>query len=107
MVQACVGAPGVPAAFGSGFSSTFFADWLKFVGITDSMHVRFAPSVVTDDADSARRGAEAELSALAAPFASRLNPGQFPAGGLGSGTVRAGEPRTADSMTRDLQLVGD
>lgn len=74
--------------------------------------MRFAPSVIADDADSARRGAEAELSALAAPFASRLNPGQFPAGGpggvgVGGGRVSAGEPRTADSVIRDLQLVGD
>lgn len=57
--------------------------------------MRFAPSVIADDADSARRGAEAELSALAAPFASRLNPGQFPAGGPGgpaaSGSAAAPE----------------
>lgn len=110
-------APGLPAAFGSDFSSTFVADWLNFVGITDNTHVRFAPSVVNDDADSARRGAEAELSALAAPFASRLNAGQFRAGqfragGAGGGEVGSGEvgsegTRTADRLGADLQLVGD
>jgi hypothetical protein len=69
----------------------FFADWLKFVGITDSMHVRFAPSVVTDDADSARRGAEAELSALVAPFA-----GQFPVIDASCGRLRAEPARLPD-----------
>lgn len=67
-------APGVPAAFGSDFSSTFFADWLDFVGITDATHVRFAPTVVNDDVARARRAAEAEaeLSAHAAGFAAVL-----------------------------------
>lgn len=62
-------APGVPAAFGSDFSSTFFADWLDFVGITDATHVRFAPTVVNEDVGGARRAAESELSAHAGGFA--------------------------------------
>ena len=65
-------APGVPAAFGSDFSSTYFADWLDFVGITDATHVRFAPTVVNDDVARARRAAESELSARAGDFAAML-----------------------------------
>ena len=80
-------APGVPAAFGSDFSSTFFADWLDFVGIEDATHVRFAPTVVTADAGRARRAVEAELTGHARSFAAAL--------GLG------------ESLTGELQLVGE
>ena len=64
--------PGVPAAFGSDFSSTFFADWLDFVGSTDATHVRLAPTVVNDDVARARRAAESELSGHADGFAAVL-----------------------------------
>ncbi|MBP2411964.1 FMN-dependent NADH-azoreductase [Arthrobacter stackebrandtii] len=66
-------APGVPAAFGSDFSSTFFADWLNFVGIEDAAHVRFAPTVLNSDVDGTRRAAMAELSAEALGFAGKLS----------------------------------
>ncbi|RZU62929.1 FMN-dependent NADH-azoreductase [Zhihengliuella halotolerans] len=66
-------APGVPAAFGNDFSSTFFADWLNFVGIEDAMHVRFAPTVLNGDVDGTRRIAEAELAAAAPEFAGKLS----------------------------------
>ncbi|MDQ0635959.1 FMN-dependent NADH-azoreductase [Arthrobacter pascens] len=65
-------APGVPVAFGSDFSSTFFADWLNFVGISDSTHVRFAPTVLNGDVDGTRKVAELELSEAAVGFASKL-----------------------------------
>ena len=65
-------APGVPAAFGTDFSSTFLADWLDFVGIKDATHVRFAPTVLNADVDGSRRLAEAELSAEAIGFAGKL-----------------------------------
>lgn len=65
-------APGVPPAFGQDFSSTFFADWLEFVGITEATHVRFAPTVLNADVESSRRQAEAELLKVAHSFASRL-----------------------------------
>lgn len=65
-------APGVPAAFVSDFSSTFFADWLEFVGIQDATHVRFAPTVLNGDVGAARQSAEAELASAAGPFAGRL-----------------------------------
>lgn len=66
-------APGVPAAFGSDFSSTFFADWLNFVGIEDATHVRFAPTVLNGDVDGTRKAAEAEISGAAVGFAVRLS----------------------------------
>ncbi|MGO4246411.1 FMN-dependent NADH-azoreductase [Paenarthrobacter sp. RAF54_2] len=65
-------APGVPAAFGSDFSSTFFADWLNFVGIEDATHVRFAPTVLNGDVDGTRKVAEADLSDAAIEFAGKL-----------------------------------
>ncbi len=65
-------APGVPAAFGRDFSSTFFADWLEFVGIQDATHVRFAPTVLGSDPEQARLLAVSELDAAAPGFASRL-----------------------------------
>lgn len=65
-------AQGVPAAFGRDFSSTFFADWLEFVGIQDATHVRFAPTVVSSDPEQARLRAVSELDAAAPVFAARL-----------------------------------
>ena len=67
--------PGVAPAFGQDFSSTFFADWLNFVGITGATHVRFAPTVLNADVGHSRREAEAELAAHAVRFASRLREG--------------------------------
>ncbi|MFC8040702.1 FMN-dependent NADH-azoreductase [Paenarthrobacter sp. NPDC057355] len=69
-------APGVPAVFGSDFSSTYFADWLNFVGIQDAMHVRFAPTVLNADIDGTRRLVEGELSDAALLFAGKLNAGR-------------------------------
>jgi FMN-dependent NADH-azoreductase len=67
--------PDVGAAFGRDFSSTFFADWLQFVGITDATHVRFAPTVLNPDVGASRRAAEEQLSAYAGGFATRLGEG--------------------------------
>ena len=64
--------PGVAPAFGQDFSSTFFADWLNFVGITGATHVRFAPTVLNADVGRSRREAEAELAAHTVGFASWL-----------------------------------
>ncbi|TVU64138.1 flavodoxin family protein [Paenarthrobacter nitroguajacolicus] len=66
-------APGVPAAFGSDFSSTYFADWLNFVGIEDATHVRFAPTVLNGDVDGTRQFAETELSDVALLFTGKLS----------------------------------
>jgi len=65
-------APGVPAAFGKDFSSTFFADWLDFVGIQDARHVRFAPTVLNADPEQARLLAVSELDDAAPAFAAAL-----------------------------------
>jgi len=65
-------APGVPAAFGRDFSSTFFADWLEFVGIADATHVRFAPTVLGADPNEARLLAVSGLDDAAPGFAARL-----------------------------------
>ena len=69
-------APGLPPAFGSDFSSTFFTDWLNFVGITDNTHVRLARTATNDDADGARHVAEAGLKELAGTFAIHLRAGE-------------------------------
>jgi FMN-dependent NADH-azoreductase len=66
-------APGVPAAFGADFSTTFFADWLNFVGIEDATHVRFSPTVLNGDVDGRRMVAEAELTDAAFGFAGKLS----------------------------------
>ncbi|ABM08053.1 MULTISPECIES: NAD(P)H-dependent oxidoreductase [Micrococcaceae] len=65
-------APGVPAAFGSDFSSSYVADWLNFVGIEDATHVRFAPTVLNADVEGTRILAENELSDAALLFAGKL-----------------------------------
>ena len=41
--------PGVPPAFGRDFHSTFFDDWLRFIGITDISAVRYQPNILTAD----------------------------------------------------------
>ena len=64
--------PGIDPAFGSDFSSTFFADWLEFVGIDDAAHVRFAPTVLSEDPKAARLTAESKLAALAPQVAAGL-----------------------------------
>lgn len=66
-------APGVPAAFGSDFSSTFFDDWLNFVGIKDATHVHFAPTVLNGDVDGTRKVADAEVADAAFGFAGKLS----------------------------------
>lgn len=42
-------APGVPPAFGTDYQSTYFDDWLRFIGITDISAVRFQPTLLTND----------------------------------------------------------
>ena len=44
-------APGVPPQFGLDFHSTFFNDWLRFVGITDVTEIRLAANAMTADLD--------------------------------------------------------
>jgi len=61
-------ARGVAPAFGSDFHSTYFEDWLPFAGIFDIVSVRFQPTLLTADAATARRTAEARARRLAATF---------------------------------------
>jgi FMN-dependent NADH-azoreductase len=42
-------APGVPMEFGVDFHSTFFDDWLRFVGITDVSRVRLDAGALSPD----------------------------------------------------------
>ena len=42
-------APGVPPAFGTDFHSTYFNDWLRFIGISDTTTVRYQPTLLTSD----------------------------------------------------------
>jgi len=42
-------APGVPPAFGVDFHSTYFNDWLRFIGISEVAMVRYQPTLLTND----------------------------------------------------------
>lgn len=42
-------APGVPSAFGTDHHSTYFDEWLRFIGIEDISTVRFQPTLLTND----------------------------------------------------------
>lgn len=42
-------APGVPPAFGVDFHSTYFNDWLRFIGISEVAIVRCQPTLLTSD----------------------------------------------------------
>jgi FMN-dependent NADH-azoreductase len=40
---------GAPQAYGTDFHSSYFENWLRFVGITDREVIRFQPSLLTAD----------------------------------------------------------
>ena len=42
-------APGVPPAFGVDFHSTYFNDWLRFIGISEIATIRYQPTLLTND----------------------------------------------------------
>ena len=50
-------APGVPPAFGIDHHSTYFDDWLRFIGITDITAIRFQPTLLTADYDGGLKAA--------------------------------------------------
>lgn len=62
-------AEGLPPAFGADFTTTFFRDWLAFVGITDVHEVRYGPTVVNPDVEATRRAALEETLAAVGRFA--------------------------------------
>lgn len=50
-------AEGLPPAFGADFTTTFFRDWLEFIGIKEVEEVHFGPTVVNPDVDGTREAA--------------------------------------------------
>jgi FMN-dependent NADH-azoreductase len=62
--------PGVPPAFGVDFHSTYFEDWLRFVGIEDITALRLQTTWPGPDFDVRRATAHAEAAALGARLSS-------------------------------------
>lgn len=62
-----VWAPGLGREFGSDFQSTYFSDWLRWVGLTDVTEVRHHPTL-TGDRDATRALAEATARDVAKTF---------------------------------------
>ncbi|WP_327145039.1 FMN-dependent NADH-azoreductase [Nocardia sp. NBC_01327] len=60
--------PGVPVEFGSDFATPFVQDWLNFVGIKDIAEIRFAPTVLTEDAQAGFATAQERARELAAGY---------------------------------------
>ncbi|RNI24712.1 FMN-dependent NADH-azoreductase [Flexivirga caeni] len=61
-------AVGAPPAFGRDFHSTFFTDWLHFVGIEDVAEVRWQPTVRTATRDEDRAVALEQAAAAGRAF---------------------------------------
>ena len=55
-------APGVPRSFGTDHHSTYFDDWLRFIGITDITTVRFQPTLLTNDPAGGLKQARSEAT---------------------------------------------
>lgn len=53
-----VWAPGLGAAFGSNFQSTFFEDWLRWTGITDITQIRYHPTLNGGEEEERRKAHE-------------------------------------------------
>lgn len=62
--------PGASPAFGRDFHSTYFDDWLRFIGISDITTIRFQPTMLTPDAVGARAAATAQAHEVAKMFGS-------------------------------------
>jgi len=60
--------PGASHAFGADFHSTFFDDWLRFIGFTDVKEVRFQPTVLTQDLAGDRAAAHERARQMAVAF---------------------------------------
>jgi FMN-dependent NADH-azoreductase len=63
-----VWSPGVPPGFGVDFHSTFFDDWLRFVGITDVQRVRYAGNALSATPEDDLARAHEAARAVAASF---------------------------------------
>jgi FMN-dependent NADH-azoreductase len=55
-------------AFGSDFQAPFFADWLRWAGVTDIVEAFFRPNLATEDPDAGRQLARARVVELAKTF---------------------------------------
>lgn len=60
--------PGVPIEFGVDFQSTFFNDWLRFVGISDVTEIFLSGTALSAAFDTDRQRALDTARALAAEF---------------------------------------
>lgn len=60
--------PGRGPAFGSDFQAPYFADWLRWAGISDIVEVHFRPDLATADADTGRAIARTQAIDLAKAF---------------------------------------
>jgi FMN-dependent NADH-azoreductase len=67
--------PGAPLSFGADFHSSFFNDWLRFIGITDVREIRFQPTVLTQDPDGDRAAARQRAREAAAELDQQLSAG--------------------------------
>ena len=61
-------APGVPLEFGADFHSTFFNDWLRFVGITDVTQIRVAANALSPTAGADMQNATEKARTIAGQF---------------------------------------
>ncbi len=61
-------APGVPASFGTDFHSTYFDNWLHFIGIRDISIVRFQPTLLNAEIEADRERSLQEARDLGARF---------------------------------------
>jgi FMN-dependent NADH-azoreductase len=62
-------APGAPPAFGRDFHSTYFDDWLRFIGIEDITALRLQTTWPGPDFDVRRAAAHEQAAALGARLA--------------------------------------
>ncbi|HEY0987618.1 MAG TPA: NAD(P)H-dependent oxidoreductase [Kofleriaceae bacterium] len=61
-------ARGVPLMFGDDFQSTFFNDWLRFIGITDVTEIRYDGIAMSADPEGHIRRAKDRAQSVAATF---------------------------------------
>ncbi|MFM0741923.1 NAD(P)H-dependent oxidoreductase [Paraburkholderia xenovorans] len=56
---------GIPASFGSDFSTPYVGDWLKFIGVEHVEQIHFAPTVVNPDLAATRSAVEQKAIEIA------------------------------------------
>ena len=63
--------PGVPLEFDTDFHSTFFNDWLRFVGIVDVSEIRLSGNLLAVDLDADLETASSRARGIAEEFSVR------------------------------------